>query len=352
MLGKLGFIRMGLQIGEIVPKKEIELEDLKGRTLAVDAFNVIYQFLSTIRQPDGTPLMDSKGRITSHLSGLFYRNVNLLLEGIKLIYVFDGKAPEIKKGTREKREEAKDIAREKYEEAKTEEDIEKMGKYARQIVHLDEEKIKESKELLKAMGIAVVQAPGEGEAQASYIAKHEKGVYAVASQDYDSLIFEAPYLIQNLTLAKKRKTISGYVEIKPMLIEAKEVLKELGINNEQLICLGILSGTDYNPGGVKGIGPKKALKLVLEHKKPEKIFGEVESFEKEGKYAIDFDWKEVFEALKNPEIDKKYKIEFPKLDLKKIKKILIEHEFSEERINNQFDKLEGLREARKQKTLF
>ena len=282
---------MGLQIADIIPRKEIELSDLHGKTLAVDAFNVIYQFLSTIRQPDGTPLMDSKKRITSHLSGLFYRNMNLIHEGIKLIYVFDGKAPALKRGTQEKREEIKDEAREKYEQAKEEENVEEMGKYARQIVHLDKQKIEESKELLEAMGIAVIQAPGEGEAQASYIAKQDDDVYAIASQDYDCLLFEAPRLIQNLTLARKRKTVSGYVEIKPQLIELNHVLKEMNLTQEQLICIGILSGTDYNPGGVKGIGQKKALKLVQEYKTKEKIFEAVEKLEREGKYKIEFDWK-------------------------------------------------------------
>ncbi len=339
---------MGLQIGEIVPKKEIEFEDLKGKTLAVDAFNVIYQFISTIRQPDGTPLMDSKKRTTSHLSGLFYRNTNLLLDGIKLIYVFDGKAPELKQRTREKREEVKDIAREKYERAKGEEDIESMGRYAKQLTFLTKEMIEESKELLHAMGIAVVQAPSEGEAQASYICKNGDS-YAVASQDYDCLIFEAPRLIQNLTLARKRKTAGGYIEIKPTLIDTKEVLKELELNNEQLICLAILSGTDYNPGGVKGIGPKKALKLVREQKKIEEVF---EFLEKEGKYKVEFDWREVYNELKNPNIDKNYKLEFPKLDEAKIKDILMDHDFSEERIENQLDKLRKVKENRKQKTLF
>jgi flap endonuclease-1 len=343
---------MGLQISEIVPRKEIEISDLKGKTLAVDAFNVIYQFLSTIRQPDGTPLMDSKERITSHLSGLFYRNMSLIHEGIKLIYVFDGKAPALKYGTQEKRQEIKDEAQEKYEQAKAEEDVESMGKYARQIVHLDKEKIQESKELLDAMGIAVLQAPGEGEAQASYLAKTEEDIYAIASQDYDCLLFETPRLIQNLTLAKKRKTVSGYVEIKPQLITLKEVLKELDISQEQLICIGILSGTDYNPGGVKGIGQKKALKMVKEYKTPEKIFEALFKLVEEGKYTVDFDWMEIFELMKNPNVDKNYKIEFPKINFDKIKKILMEHDFSEERIESQFEKLRALVENRKQKTLF
>src|SRR4030042_6127775 len=197
---------MGLQIGEIIPKKEIKFSDLKGKTIAVDAFNAIYQFLTTIRQPDGTPLKNSKGEITSHLSGLFYRNIKLITEDIKLIYVFDGEAPELKGQTKEKRLEARRLAKEKYEKAVIEEDVESMGKYAKSEVHLDEKKIKESKELLKAMAIAIIQAPSEGEAQASFLVEQGEG-YAVASQDYDCLMFKSPFLIQNLSMSRKRRTI-------------------------------------------------------------------------------------------------------------------------------------------------
>ena len=339
---------MGLQISEIITKKEIQFKDLKEKVIAVDAFNAIYQFLTTIRQPDGTPLKDSKGNVTSHLSGLFYRNVNLIQEGVKLVYVFDGKAPELKGRTQELRSEAKEEAREKYEKAKSEEDIDAMGKYARGFVYLDEQKIKESKELLSAMGIAVVQAPSEGEAQASYMA--EQGmVYAAASQDYDCLMFKAPLLIQNLSMARKRRTVSGFKEVFPQMIELKNVLNELEINQEQLICLGILCGTDYNPGGVKGLGPKKSLKFVKEHRTKEKIF---EAVENDSKYYADFDWKEIYEEILNPNIDKKVKIEFPKIDKDKIKKILLKYEFSEERIDNQLAKLDDVKKKLGQKTLF
>jgi flap endonuclease-1 len=223
-----------------------------------------------------------------------------------------------------------------------------MGKYSRSDVYLDEQKIAESKELLNAMGIAVVQAPSEGEAQASYLA--EQGlVYAAASQDYDCLMFKAPLLIQNLSLARKRKTVSGYKEVFPQIIELKEVLRELEINQEQLICLGILCGTDYNPGGIKGLGPKKSLKFVKEHKTKENIFKAVEDNEK---YALDFDWKEIYNEIANPQVDKKVKIDFPKIDKLKIKKILMKYDFSEERIENQMIKLDELIDKKKQKTLF
>jgi flap endonuclease-1 len=339
---------MGLQIGEIISKKEIEFRDLKGKTVAVDAFNAIYQFLTTIRQPDGTPLKDSKGRVTSHLSGLFYRNMKLILEGIKLIYVFDGEAPELKSRTRESRREIRDEARQKYEEAKQREDIESMGRYARSDVSLDKEKIKESKELLEAMGIAVIQAPGEGEAQASWLAK-EKKVYAVASQDYDCLMFESPLLIQNLSLSRTRKTVSGTKEVFPQVIELDKVLKELGINKEQLICLGILCGTDYNPKGVRGLGPKKSLKLVQEKRTKENIFKAVED---DDKYELDFDWKEVYREIENPGIKKIDEIKFPKVDKDKIKEILIKYDFSEDRIEKQLEKFGELKKQKEQKTLF
>jgi flap endonuclease-1 len=340
---------MGLNIAEIIPRKACEFSQLKGKTIAIDAYNAIYQFLSTIRQADGTPLMDNKKRVTSHLSGLFYRNINLLGEGIKLIYVFDGIPPELKYGTNLSRKEAKDEAREKYEQAKKEEDIEKMGKYAKQNVRLTDEIIEDSKKLLDAMGIAVVQAPSEGEAQASEIAK--KQAYAVGSQDYDSLLFGAPRLIQNLTLARTRKTPSGFIYISPEIMELEHVLNSLGINLEQLICLGILVGTDYNPGGIKGIGQKKALDIVRKFRNPVDIFKSV-SLQLE-KQENKFDWQEIFSLFKNPDVEKKIEIEFPKLDERKIKEILVdEHDFSEERVDNQLEKLREEQDKKKQKTLF
>jgi len=343
---------MGLQIGDIISKKQIEFSDLKDKTIAVDAFNAIYQFLTTIRQPDGTPLKDSEGKVTSHLSGLFYRNIKLIMEGIKLIYVFDGEAPKLKGATREKRIEARRLAKEKYKKAVAEEDVESMGKYARSEVHLDEQKIKESKELLSAMGIAIVQAPSEGEAQASVMVKDNKDIYAVASQDYDCLMFKAPLLIQNLSMSRKKKTFSGYKEVFPQIIELKEVLGELGINQEQLICLGILSGTDYNPGGVKGLGPKKSLKLVKEFGNCENVFKALEEDEKYARYEVGFDWKEIYDEIENPNVDNMVEVEFPDVDKDKIKKILVGYEFSEARIDKQLEKFDELKKAKAQTTLF
>jgi len=342
---------MGLSIRDIVPRKEIEISDLKGKMIAVDAFNTLYQFLSSVRQADGTPLMDSNKRITSHLSGIFYRNISLLRDGLRLIYVFDGKAPDLKYKTHEKRGNFREVAKEKYEEAKQVEDIEAMRRYSSQFIRLDDEMIQESKELLEAMGIMVVQAPSEGEAEASYLSKMHKDIYCVASQDYDSLLFGARKLVQNLTLARKRKTVSGYVEIKPNLIDLDNVINELGIEMDQLICLGILVGTDYNPKGIPGIGQKKALDLVRKFKYPIKIFEQVEEKMMSLPEEDQFDWKEIFELFHKPHV-KDVEIKFPKFNEKKIKQILVdEHEFSEERIEKQLEELRGIFEERKQKDL-
>lgn len=335
---------MGLQIGDIVPRKDIKLEELRGKIIAVDAFNAIYQFLASIRQSDGTPLMDSKKRVTSHLSGLFYRNISLISEGIKLIYVFDGEYHVLKGRTHEKRQEAKEIAKEKYIQAKDEEDIGGMNKYSHGFIKLDAEKIKESKSLLEAMGIAVIQAPGEGEMQCAHLVK-EGQAYAVGSQDYDALVVGGTRLIQNLTLARKRRTRSGEVYISPEIIEYNKLLTELGIDKDQLISLAILVGTDFNPGGIKGIGPKKALTLVKSKIFPALIFKEVE-------HQIDFNWQEVFQIFKEPNVTS-MKIDYPKMNEEKIKEILVnEHEFSIERIENNLLKLKEQKKKSAQRTLF
>ena len=343
--------KMGLNIREIIPRREIEISDLNRKLLCVDAFNILYQFLSTIRQVDGTPLMDNKKRITSHLSGIFYRNISLLSEGIKLVYVFDGEPPELKSKTYEKRKNGRDLAKERYDVAKQKEDLVSMRRYSSQLVRLDDEIIQESKELLEAMGIGVVQAPAEGEAEAAYLCKIKEGVYASVSQDYDSLLFGAQRLIQNLTLARKRKTFSGFVEIKPELIELEKVLNSLEINLDQLICLGILVGTDYNPKGIPGIGQKKALDIVRKYRQPVFIFKSVEEQIMSLPEEDRFDWQEIFELFHKPKVIN-VDFEFKKIDEEKIRKILVEeHDFSEERVEKQLERLRELKEKRKQKGL-
>ena len=337
---------MGIQISEIIPRREIDFSEMRGKIIAIDAFNTLYQFLTTIRQPDGTPLMDGNGEITSHLSGLFYRNINLLQEGIKLVYVFDGIPPKLKQEEIRKRREAKNIAEQKYREAEIKGDTEQMGKYGGRFVKITDKIIQQSKDLLDAMGIPIIQAPGEGEAEAAVLARSNK-VWAAASQDYDSLLYGVPYLIRNLTLARKRKTSSGLsVDIKPELIEFQKVVNKLGIDRDQLICLAILVGTDYNPGGVKGIGQKRALEIVQKYVYPVQIFTFVQK-----NFNFIFDWQEIFRQFH--EYDATYidEIEFKEVDEDKIKEILLSHSFSENRIDSGLKRLRYIADAKKQKGL-
>lgn len=339
---------MGVNISDIIPKREVSMNELKGKVIAIDAFNALYQFLTSIRQPDGTSLMNSQGEVTSHLSGLFYRNINLLQDGIKPVYVFDGVPPELKLAEIERRKEAKRVAEGKYLKAKESGDEETMKKYGSRFVKMTDKIIEQSKELLTALGIPVIQAPSEGEAEAALLAK-KRLVWASASQDYDSLLYGTPLLIRNLTLARRRKTSAGlYVDINPEIIEYQDVLNKLQIDSDQLICLAILVGTDYNPGGVKGLGQKRALEIVQKYKYPVQIF---EHIKKEKKYELTFDWSEVFRQFKDYEVANDKEIIFNKVDKQKVKKLLLENDFSESRIDSGLEKLDEIKEQQKQKGL-
>lgn len=318
------YIEMGIKLSEIIPKKEISFNDLKGKKIAVDFSNAVYQFLSSIRQRDGTPLMDKKGRVTSHLQGIFSRFSNLINKGIKLAIVFDGKPPLLKIKTQEEREHRKQLAEKKLQQAMKEEDVESILKYSKQTTRLTRQILDESKELIKAMGLPVIQAPSEAEAQAAFMCE-KKDVYAVATSDFDTLLYGCPRMLTNLTVSQRKKLPSGAtVKISPTLIELKEALDNLGINVDQLLALSILVGTDYN-SGVHRIGAKTALKLVKQHKNFDTLFKEVKA---------DFNWKEIYAVFKSMPIMKNYKLKWENPDEDKIKKILIdEHDFSKERVD-------------------
>ncbi|MCD6483175.1 MAG: flap endonuclease-1 [Candidatus Aenigmarchaeota archaeon] len=317
---------MGVKISDIVPSKQIEMSDLSGKIIAIDAFNSLYQFLSTIRDREtGQPLMDSKGRITSHLSGLFYRTVKYIESGIRPVYVFDGEPPGFKKKTIEERLERKKEAEEKWKLAL--EEGKEAKTYAQAASRLTEDMVNEAKELLRLMGLPVVQAPSEGEAQCAYMAK-KGSVWTAASQDYDSLLFGAPKLVRNLSITGRRKLPRKdvYIEIKPELILLDTVLESLRINREQLIIIGILVGTDYNPEGVKGIGPKKALNLVRSHKTLEKVMKFV-------KWDHDVDPKDILEFFLNPPVTDEYELKFSQPDEEGLLKFMVdERDFSGERV--------------------
>ena len=315
---------MGVKISDIIPRKKINFEDLTNKMVVIDASNMLYQFLSSIRQQDGTPLMDSKGRVTSHLMGTLTRLTNLMNKGVKLCVVFDGKMPLLKVKEQENREYRKNIAAAKVQQALEDQDFEEAYKYSKQTSRLTKEMVEESKKLIEYLGLPVIQAPGEADAQAAFMCKNNDVDY-VASSDMDCLVFGAPYLVTNLTLSMKRKLPSGdVVYIKPDLISLKDVLKSLDLTQDQLIVLAVLIGTDYNVGGVKGIGPKKALSLVKKYNDYDRMFKDLNA---------EFDWKEVFDTYKKHDVDKNYILNWKEINIEKVKELLVEeHNFSLERV--------------------
>ncbi len=340
---------MGVAITELLVKKEVDIDALSGKTFIVDAPMWLYQFLSSIRQPDGSLLSDSNGNITSHLIGLSSRVPNLMAKGLKLAFCFDGKVPELKNKERERRKELKIEAEKKYQEAVKKKDLVEMKKYAARTIRLTKDMIEEAKKLLQAFGIPTLEAPSEAEAQASRIVKN-KDAFAVATNDSDVLMFGAPKLIRNLNIVGKRKKASklAYETVKPELVDLSENLNYLGIDNDQLIALSMLVGTDYNMGGIKGIGPKNALKLVKEHKSDfDSLFKEVKWSE-----SFVFPWTDVFYLIKKMPVTDKYELEWKNIDKNKILKILVDkHDFSEERVNKILSKLTEENEKNQQKSL-
>jgi flap endonuclease-1 len=249
---------VGLPLRDLVNPKELEWSALSGRTLAVDAYNAIYQFLATIRQRDGQLFCDAQGRVTSHLMGLFYRTTSLLGDGVLPVWVFDGRPPDLKAGTIRGRILAKERAETEWKEALAEGDLERARRKAAQTSRLTGPMVDEAKSLLTALGVPHIQAPSEGEAQAARMAA-EGSVWGTASEDYDCLLFGAPRLVRGLAARGSRSASIG-----AQLIDRAELLTTLSIDDDELILVGLLIGTDYSDG-VPGYGPKKALKLVQQH---------------------------------------------------------------------------------------
>jgi flap endonuclease-1 len=335
---------MGVKLSGIIQAEPKKMRDFNGWTIAIDAYNTLYQFLSIIRQPDGTPLVDRRGRVTSHLSGVLYRTTNLIENGIKPVYVFDGKPDELKNNTIAQRKAVKEKAKEEYEKAIEEGDLEKARMKAQQTSKLTWEMVDETKRLLELMGIPYVQAPSEGEAQASYMSA--KGdVNATASQDYDSLLFGAPKLIRNLTITGRRKLPRKriYVNIEPEIIHTEKNLQFLGITRKQLVDIAILVGTDFNEG-IRGIGPKKALKLIQK-------YGTLENVIKNKGYEIP-NYERVREIFLNPKVTDDYELKWNGPNADGIKEYLCkERDFSENRVSSAINRLIEARKKAGQTTL-
>jgi len=340
---------MGVKIGELFKQEKISFNDLHDRVIVIDAYNVLHQFLASIRQRDGTPLKNSRGEVTSHLSGIFHRTANMVEARIRPVFAYDGKPHPFKAKTIEERRKRKEIAEKEYLKAIEEGDLAKALSKAQQTSRLTDEMVQQSKDLLMALGIPWVQAPGEGESQASYMVK--KGdAYAVGSQDYDCLLVGAPVLVRNLT-AQGRRKLPGkekYTSVFPKQIRLETNLKVLGIKHKQLVDMAILIGTDFNDG-IKGIGPKKSLKLIKKNGNVENALSTIGSED-----ALTFDEiKEIRKIFLDPDVTDEYILEWPGFDNEKVLSILCDsHHFKRERVEHVLEKFGNMDQMMKQKTLF
>ncbi|NYT05299.1 MAG: flap endonuclease-1 [Methanomicrobiales archaeon] len=322
---------MGVALRDLLAdhKTPVEWESLAG-VAAIDAHNALYQFLSIIRQPDGTPLMDHEGRVTSHLSGIFFRTVHFLEKGIRPVYIFDGTPPEFKAETVDERREARRIAGERWAEALKLGDTEEAYRQARSSSRIDAHIIETTKELLGLMRLPFVDAPSEGEAQAAAMAARGDVAYAV-SQDYDSLLFGAPVLVRNLTVSARRKVRGRTIVIRPERLVLRDILAGLSLSRENLIEIGILVGTDFNPG-IKGIGPKSALRIVRQG-----------SFRKTiEEKAPGFDPDPVMDFFLHPPVRSDYDLRWGDPDPEGITRFLCDtFDFSPDRVGAALDKISG-----------
>ena len=337
---------MGVNLRDLVPKTPARLKDLSGKSIAIDGYNALYQFLAIIRQPDGTPLKDSSGRVTSHLSGLLYRTCNLVEMGIKPIYVFDGAPPALKEVEIKRRMKVKKEALVKYEQALKAGKVEEARMYAQATSRLKDYMAEDSKRLLDLMGIPWVQAPSEGEAQAAHLVKRGDADYC-ASQDYDSLLFGAPRLLRNVTISGRRKLPGKkvYVEVVPEIVELEQVLRECEITYEQIVDIGMLIGTDFNPEGIKGLGPKTALKLIREHGNLENALPHIENAE------FPVEPQRIREIFLHPKVKDNYKIEWREPDVEGVINFICrERDFSEDRVRKALEKMRRGAEELKGKT--
>lgn len=330
---------MGVNLTPIIEKQVVTLEKLRGKTYAVDAFVVLHQFLALIRGPDGSHLMNNKGEVTSHLVGLALRTTNLMANyQMKFVFIFDGKPPELKQDELIKRKEARRKSEEEYKKAVQIKDYKTAYSKAVMTGQLKKENVDDAKCLLSLMGVKWLQAPSEGEAQASFLVKQGEA-WASNSQDYDSLLYGVPRLVRYLTIQGEEwlPSKNRAKKLYPEIIEFEQLIRKLGITQNQLIDLAILVGTDYNEG-VRGIGPKKALKLIKTH-------GQLENLPNEINEKLPTNIQAIRDIYLKPNVDTDYKLVESELNKDKLIEFLCnEHNFNRKTVNTIIDRLKKSKE--------
>jgi flap endonuclease-1 len=319
---------MGVLLTPIVKPRPIALDDLRGKRVAVDGQGDLYQFLALIRLRDGSLLSDARGRVTSHLSGLFFRTTRLIADyGLELVFVFDGAPPPEKAAEIERRRATKARFEQEREQALARGDLEQAYAKATMTSRLTRDMVAEARELLRLLGQPTIQAPSEGEAQAAHMATSGR-VWTAASKDYDTLLFGATRLLRFLTVGGKEFLPSQGVfrPLVPEILDLESQLQHWQITREGLIDLALLVGTDFNHG-VDGIGPKKALKLVQQYERIEAMPAEIQE-------AVG-DVEPLRRIYLQPRVTDDYQIAFGEPDVDGVVRFLCEErEFSRDRVTS------------------
>jgi flap endonuclease-1 len=222
-----------------------------------------------------------------------------------------------------------------YEKAIARGDLPKARMMAQASMTMKDYMKDDARRLLGLLGLPWVQAPSEGEAQAAYMTKRSDADFC-ASQDYDSLLFGAQKLLRNVTISGRRKLPSKgvYIDVVPELVQLDHVLKECGITHEQLIDVGILIGTDFNPDGFKGLGPKTALKLIKQYGTLENALPHIKNA------SLPYPPESIREIFLHPNVTDNYTLDWREPDAEGVVNFLVrEKDFSEERVRKALEKM-------------
>lgn len=350
LIGAKGEVDMGVKglrsLISCTEETSLQILGEKKRIVAIDAYNTIYAFLATIRDPTGQPMRSESGRITSPIIGLFNRTTRMLENGIEPIFVFDGIPPRFKQKELEKRRAKKEEEKAKLQEAVDREDYAAARKHAVASMSLREQIIEDSKRLLELLGVGLVLAPEEGEAQMAQMALKGQ-IYACASQDYDTLLFGAPRLLRNVSFTQLRSYAGQRIPNPPEEIILEQVLNALGFTREQLILLGMVIGSDYSK--VSGYGPKKGFELVRKHPSADLLFSHLERTVDIEESFKGNDPREIFDYFLNPPFNEKSSFELRKVNARGVYKFLVDElSFDEARVKST---LSRLRKKQAQKSL-
>ena len=258
------------------------LYKLSGKKVAVDASLIIYQQL--LRAPSSKLSKNSKGKITNHITGLFYKIMNYISLNIELIFIFDGRPPVNKQDCINMRKEKSKKAKETAEQSTCEEEKIKLEKSS---LRLTKEMIDDVKHLLRLMGVSYIHPyEGEGEGFASELCRMGFVDY-VLTEDMDTMAYQCPKLIRNcIDKSLKRSDIVS-------VFDYEKMIQGMDLTHDKFLDFCILSGCDYCPI-VPKIGTVTAMKLVKKHDGIESII-----LENKNKYDFPENYINMFNDAKN-----------------------------------------------------